>query len=459
MTDLIARNLGILDELDGRAMTRDSAGYDLARRVWNGMIDSTPALIVRCASERDVVTTVRLAGQTGLPLAVRGGGHALPGFGTVDDGIVLDLDGLREVRVDRERRVGFAGGGARWADVDAATSLHGLATTGGLISSTGVGGLTLGGGIGWLTRYCGLACDNLLSATIVTADGCVRQVDSGTDPELLWALRGGGGNFGVVTSFEFRLRPVGQVTGGMMLFPLARIGQVGSAYREWADGLNDAFTTMLVCLTAPDIEDLPTEVAGRPAVAVVGCHVGGEDAAEHDLAPLRALNPVADMFEPMTYPHVQQMFDADMPPGRRYYFTGVFTDGCADGVLEVLADAIATCPSAGCEIDLHHMGGAAGRVPPDATAFSGRAAAFTANILAGWEEPFDDDAHRDWVRRTAAALRPFGGGGDYVNFMGDARESGDVENAYGGARYLRLREVKRRVDPDNIFRLNQNIRP
>ena len=343
--------------------------------------------------------------------------------------------------------------------MDAATSAHGLATTGGLVSSTGVGGLTLGGGIGWLTRYCGLACDNLLAARLVSADGRLRRVDSDTDPDLLWALRGGGGNFGVVTEFEFRLHRVSDVEAGLMLFPIEQAAEVGTAYRTWVRELGDEFTTMLVTLTAPDMRDLPDPVRGRLSVAIAGCHVGDAEASGRDLAAMRALGPDADLFERQSYASAQQMFDADLPPGRRYYFTGAFTAGCPDGMLEVLAQAVGSSPSAGCEIDLHHMGGAARRVPVDGTAFSGRTAEFTANIYACWDEPEADAVHKHWVRATVDALRPFRIDGTYVNFLGDAYTSQDVCDAYGQARHGRLRAVKQRLDPENLFRLNQNIAP
>lgn len=451
--------LSDFDNLDGLLMTPASPGYDDARRVWNGMIDRHPAAIVRCASERDVQITVAVARERGLDLAVRGGGHGVAGFSTVEAGIVLDLAGLATVEVDPQRRVATVGGGATWADVDAATAKYGLATTGGLVSTTGVGGLTLGGGIGWLTRYCGLACDNMVSARLVTADGQTQQIGPASDAELWWALRGGGGNFGVVTSFELALHPVGPIVGGLMLFPIDRLTEVGSTYRDWAAGLSNSFTTMMVLLTGPDDPELPESVRGQACVAIAGCHVETPDVADADLQPIRALGPAADLFDVMPYPLLQQMFDADLPAGRRSYFTGVFTHGCPDQLLDALHEAAATWPSAGCEIDLHHMGGAAGQVPVDATAFSGRTAAYTANIYGCWDDPDDDSQHMEWARRTAESIRPIAADGNYVNFMGDAAEAGGVQTAYGASRYNRLRAVKRRLDPDNLFHLNQNIRP
>lgn len=326
------------------------------------------------------------------------------------------------------------------------------------MSSTGVGGFTLGGGIGWLSRWAGLACDNLLAATVVDAAGTVHRVDS-TDPDWLWGLRGGGGNFGVVTAFELRLHPLSSVVGGMLLFPLDRSDEVVGIYREWVDSLDDEFTTMLTYLVAPDDPGLPEDVRGRPTLAVLGCHVGSDEACERDLAAIRALRPSADLVERQPYPVLQQMVDADLPAGRRYYFTGVFTGAFSDGMRDALRLSLELRASGGCSVDVHHMGGAAGRVPVEATAFSGRSAAYTLNVIACWDDPADDEPHRAWVRATAARLRPFESGGAYVNFMGDQRSHTQVADAYGRARFDRLVALKRRVDPDNVFRLNQNVVP
>ena len=439
----------------GKLVMPDDSGYEAARRVWNGCIDRRPAAVARCAGGDDVVAVVRAAQELDLPLAVRGGGHSLPGFSTVDGGLVLDLSELTEVGLDVDRRVARVGGGARWADVDEVTHKNGLATTGGLVSSTGVGGFTLGGGIGWLTRLLGLACDNLVAATLVTADGDVRRVDADSDAELLWALRGGGGNFGVVTTFELQLHPLTDVTGGLLLWPAARAGEVGAAYRDWTSTLPDTCTTMLVALTAPDLPEIPATMRGGPAAGVAVCHAGDDERARADLARLLALGPV-EMVERQPYPQLQSMFDADLPAGRRYYFSGLYLRDCDDAAIETVTHAVAAAPSPGCEIDLHHMGGAAGRVPPTATAFSGRDAAFVANIYASWDDRADDDSHREWARGVVAALRPQALPGAYVNFQGDV---GDARDSYGAQRYQRLVEVKRRLDPGNLFRLNQNIAP
>ena len=445
-------------EVSGDVITPGHTDYDSARRVWNGTVDRRPAAIVRCHSTGDVARTVRDVVRSGLPLAVRGGGHSLPGFSTCDGGVVLDLSRLRNVAVDAELRLARVGGGACWRDVDSATSAHGLATTGGLISSTGVGGLTLGGGIGWLTRRCGLACDNLLSAELVTAGGDVVRAGPDGDAELLWGLRGGGGNFGVVTSFDFRLHPVGAVVAGFALFSAERAREVGAFYRAWVEQLPDELSTMLSFFTAPACDPFPAEVHGRLVVAVVGCHSGLPHAAEADLRPLRELGPALDLFAPTPYTEIQSMFDAEYPAGDRYHFKGGLLDGCSDELIEACLDHMRRRPSSRSELDLHHMGGAVSRVPVDATAFPGRSAPFIYNVIGSWSNPADDEANRAWARAFAADLDRLAGAGSYVNFQTEV-VLGSAFDAYGKERLERLTRLKRRYDPDNLFRLNTNVQP
>ncbi|HEX9043528.1 MAG TPA: FAD-binding oxidoreductase [Candidatus Limnocylindrales bacterium] len=442
----------------GSIVTPDDPDYEAARHVWNGMIDRRPAIVLRARSVSDVQIAVSLARETSLPLAVRGGGHGLPGFGTCDDGIVLDLGELREVVVDEAERTARVGGGATWADVDAATHAHGLATPGGLVSTTGAGGLTLGGGMGWLARAYGLSCDNVLSAQLVVASGEVVTAGPTEHPELYWAIRGGGGNFGVVTEFEFALHPVSAVTGGLVLFPLARAVEVGRAYRRWVDGLSDRLTTMLVFLTAPDAEFVPVALRGEAAVAIAGCHIGSADEAERDLASIRALGPAADVFDVLPYPDLQRFFDDDVPAGRRYYMKGLFGT-MPDDAVETIAARMVGRPSEAIEVDVHHLGGAVARVGEDATAFADRSSPFTFNVYSIWDDPAADEANRDWVRGLTDALGRFGSGRAYVNFATDREAVGRVEAAYGTERHERLVEVKRRWDPGNLFRINQNIQP
>ena len=458
MTLLDDRTLSNLRaELDGRIVAPDSPGYEQARRIWNGMIERRPALVVECASERDVVAAIRLAREAGVPLAVRGGGHSVAGFSTCDQGVVLDLSPLRGVEVNPQQRTAIVGGGAHLGDVDEATALHGLATPLGMVSMTGVGGLTLGGGLGWLLRAYGLSCDNVLSARVVTADGQVITASAQEEPELLWGLRGGGGNFGVVTQFEYRLHPVSTVIGGIALFPFDRAMEVGRFYRDWVRDHPDELTTMLVLVMGPDVEDMPAQLRGQPCVALGACHVGRPELAEQVLEPLRALSPDFDAIAPTPYVELQKLYDADFPAGRRAHFTGIYTGDAPDGLLEALTSAYATRPSSGCEIDMHHMGAAADRVPADASAFSGRHAGYTFNILAVWDDPAEDEMHRNWARAGVEALKPFRVGGEYVNFATDVSATGEA--AYGSERYQRLVALKRRYDPENVFRLNHNVRP
>ena len=443
----------------GEVLSAADSRYEDARRVWNGMIDRRPLAVVRCATNAQVAATIAVAREQDLALAVRGGGHSLPGFGTCNGGIVLDLGQMRDVQVDVAGRRAMARGGCTWAEYDRTTHAHGLASTGGLVSTTGVGGLTLGGGIGWLTRAYGLACDNLLSAEIVTASGEVMRAAADENEDLFWALRGGGGNFGVVTGFEFTLHPVSTVTAALILWPHQAAEDVSAAYKEWAEGLRDEFTTMLVFLAGPEMDGVPPHLQGELCIAVIGCHLGsGADAAE-DLGPMITLPGAVDLSERVGYSELQQMFDADLPAGRRYYFTDAFFDDLPDGLVEVLASAAAERPSAGCEIDLHHMGGAAGRVGVDETAFANRDARFTMNAYACWDNPGDDDAHRDWARGVQAACAPFAAGRGYVNFTSEAGSTDDVRDTYGATRYDRLLAIKRTWDPDNVFHLNQNVRP
>ena len=443
--------------IQGDVIGAGDPGYDTARRVWNGTVDRRPLLIVRAAGTPDVVETIALAVREDLPLAVRGGGHSLPGFSTCDGGVVLDLSAMREVSVDSEARIARAGGGCRWSDFDLATHRHGLASTGGLISSTGVGGLTLGGGIGWLTRAAGLACDNLVGAEVVTAAGEVLEVGPSDHPDLFWALRGGGGNFGVVTRFDFRLHPVDLVTGGLYIYPLERAAELGALYRCEAGTWPDRMTTMLAFITAP-AEAVPDSMAGTPAVAVVVCDCGDPDVAEADLRPFNELRPMATVVDRMPYPSLQSMFDAEMPAGDRYHFRGGFLDSCSESVIGISVEHMNRRPSPRSEIDLHHMGGAAGRIAADATAFPDRRSAFAYNVLGVWVGSAGDADNREWARSLAAEFDSLGASTGYVNFMTDQAE-GVVAAAYGQTIYARLIEVKRRYDPQNVFKLNQNIRP
>ncbi len=429
-------------------------GYHAARAVWNGTVDARPALIAHCRDADDVVAAVNLSRDGGAVVAVRAGGHSVSGFSSCEGGVVIDLRRMRDVDIDPDRRMATVGAGATWADFDAAAGRHGLATTGGLVSTTGVAGLTLGGGIGWLQRRYGLACDNLRGARIVTADGDLIEADD----DLLWGLRGGGGNFGVVTRFEFDLHPVSTVLGGMMLFPLERATQVLSAFREWAASASDEATMLAAVNCAPPAPFVPPELVGRPVLVLAGCLCRDPGSGAEVLAPLRGLGPVADTFAPTAYPDLQRMLDAGAPRGQRNYFRAGFCADLSDDVIETVLEHGARLTSPLSQIHLHQMGGAVGRCGTDTSSFSGRDAGFTYNVIGTWLDAAEDDAHRADVRRACEALEPFSIAGRYVNFDAETGVS-DVQSAYGEQIYARLARLKRQYDPANLFRRNQNVRP
>jgi FAD/FMN-containing dehydrogenase len=429
--------------------------YDTARAVWNGTVESRPALVAHCRDAADVVTAVNLSRDCDAVVAVRAGGHSVCGFSSCDDGVVIDLRQMCGVDVDRDRRVAVVGAGATWADFDSVAGRDGLATTGGLVSTTGVAGLTLGGGIGWLQRRYGLACDNVRGARIVTAEGHLLEADD----DLLWGLRGGGGNFGVVTSFEFDLHPVSTVLGGMMLFPLERAAEVLRAFRDWAASAPDEATMLAAVNCAPPAPFVPPELVGRPVLVLAGCLCGDDsDAAATALAPLRSLEPFADLFSPMTYPDLQRMLDEGAPSGQRNYFRAGFTADLSDDIIEIVLEHGARLSSPLSQIHLHQMGGAVGRSGTDSSSFSGRDAGFTYNVIGTWLDPTEDDTHTAEVRRTCDALEPHSIAGRYVNFDAETGVS-DVHSAYGDQIYTRLARLKRQYDPANLFKRNQNVRP
>jgi FAD/FMN-containing dehydrogenase len=440
----------------GQLVSPGDEHYDEHRHVWNGMINKRPALIARCQTVSDVVAAVNFARNRDVSLAVRGGGHSFAGFSTCDGGLVVDLSPMQAVEVDPDRGVARAQGGVTWGVLDAATHAYGLASTGGLISTTGIAGLTLGGGIGWLQRKCGLACDNLLSVEMVTAAGEVIRASEAENAELFWGLRGGGGNFGVVTTFEFRLHPISTVVGGLLLFRLDRAAEIMRSYREYVHGCADELTTWLSAITAPPADFVPENLRGEAALAVLACHCGDPDAADQELRPLRDLRPDVDLIEPLPYPALQSMFDEDLPPGVRCYLKAGYNAELTDSMIDIIVERTAAKPSPASTFDFHHMGGAVARVTDDATAFGDRRSPFCFNIVGVWDDPGDDDANRDWVRQFSSALAPFDTGGVYVNFTADP---GAEHAAYGEKKYARLKALKAEYDPANLFKLNQNITP
>jgi hypothetical protein len=438
----------------GSTFTPDDPGYEDARVVWNGTVTTRPALIARCRSTDDVVAAIRLARTAGTPPAIRAGSHSVAGLSSNDGGVVIDLSAMSGVTVDPERRVATVEPGATWAQFDAATAAHGLASTGGLISTTGVAGLTLGGGIGWLQRKHGLACDNLRAAQLVTADAEVIEADDA----LLWGLRGGGGNFGVVTRFEFDLHPVSTVLGGLMIFPFERGTEVLRAFREWAVDAPDEASLLAAIMCAPPAPFVPPELVGARVVALVGCWCGEPSEGEAALAPLRALGPVIDVFGPMPYPVVQSMLDEGAPYGLRNYFRGGFVADLSDEVIATALEHGAQLRSPMAQIHFHQMGGAVGRIGVDTSSFSGRAAGYAYNLIGTWTDAAEDDWQIAGVRAASTALAPLSMASTYVNFVTETDPNG-VRAAYGDQIYDRLARLKRQYDPANFFRRNQNVHP
>jgi len=447
--------------LAGHVIAPGDPDYDDARRIWNGAIDRRPALIARCAGEKDVVAALRHGREHGLPIAVRCGGHGVAGHAVCDDGLVIDLSPMRAVAVDPSARTARVQGGALLGDVDAATQPHGLAVPAGVVSHTGVGGLTLGGGIGWLTRKHGATVDNLRSARVVTADGRVVTASATEHPDLFWGLRGGGGNFGIVTEFGFAAQPLGPtVLAGPVYYDLDEAPAVLHRYREVVAEAPDGLMTLLNLRRAPAIPLLPEELHGRPTVAVVAFYAGDVVSAERVIRPLRQLGtPLVDLIEPRPFVQLQELFNASVPHGWHYHWRSVETAALSDGVVDALVDATARITSPRSYAIVFHLGGALARVPAHATAYAQREAGFNVNVNAVWlERDPDAESHIGWARGLHAALAPHTDGRVYVNFLDD--EGGDrVRAAYGDVRYRRLADVKRRWDPDNVFRLNHNVPP
>lgn len=440
----------------------DDPLYASARRIWNGVHEARPRWILRCSSTVEVASAVRFAREFGLPLAVRGGGHSFSGYGTCDGGTVLDLSPMAGVAYARAEQVASVGGGSTWGVVDGALAVHGCAIPGGLVSTTGVGGLTLGGGIGWLSRRHGLACDRMVGAEVVTADGAVGFASETENRELFWGLRGGGGNFGIVSRFDFRACPLpaaAEVLGGMVLYGADAASDVLHGCAELAPAMPDELSMLVAFITVPPVPFLPAAFHGSPAVAVVVCDVGAPGAAAERVRRLRHMaRPLADLVRRQPYVVQQQMFDAASPAGLRQYGVGANLEELTASTISRLAERAALRPTPLCQIHLHQMGGAVGRVAEEATAYAGRKAAWIVHVIATWTDPADDEVSRRWARDTRDALAGGVSPRTYANFLDDgSRER--VRQAYGASKHDRLREIKRRYDPDNLFRLNSNVPP
>lgn len=446
------------ENVRGTVIEPDDPDYESARRVYNAMADRRPAAVLRVSQTADVIAAVRFAREAGLPLALRGGGHSAPGFGTVDDGLVLDFSGRRGVWVDPRAKRARAEAGATWGDYNHATHAFGLASTGGIVGSTGVAGLTLGGGIGYLSRKYGLACDNLVSADVVLADGTFVRASAEENEDLFWALRGGGGNFGVVTSFEFGLHVLDSVHVGIVAFPAASGFEVGQFYRDWLATQPEELGAFFAYHQAPPVPFIPEEWHGRQVCLIVGMWAG--DPAEGDARwrPVLEAGPVVgSLVARMPYPFLNGAFDEGNPPGLQGYWKGDFARELSDDILRVANEFGATVPSLATANHFYPIDGAVQRVAPEATAFPYRSVGFSPVIAGQWESPADNEANIAWVRSYWAALHQFTEPAGYINFQ-DADDQARVEVNYA-ANYRRLAEVKTKYDPDNFFRVNQNIKP
>ena len=445
---------------EGEIVTPEDPTYDEARAIWNGVIDRRPAIIARCGSTADVVVALRSARDRGLTVAVRGGGHNVAGMGSVDGGLVIDLSPMRAVDVDPASAVARVAGGATLHDLDAATQVHGLATPVGIVSETGVAGLTLSGGMGWQRRKHGLSCDNLRSAQAVTADGQVVMASADEHADLFWGLRGGGGNFGIVTSFWFKIHPVGpDVAVAFVLYPAERAEDVFGGCDAWTAAAPEDVSPLAFFGRVPPVETFPAELHGRAFAAVGAVHPNAPE-GEDLLRPLRELaEPLLDLSSTMSYVDAQTLLDEDYPKGARYYWKSINLRGLGDGALTQLEGSAAEAPSGLSTIDVWYQGGAMGRVGAEATAFGDRSAPILIGVEANWEDPADDEANIAWARACIEDLRPFSSGGSYLNFPGFLEEGeAQVRDAYG-ANLERLVRVKSAYDPDNVFRVNQNIAP
>src|SRR5438552_6868035 len=443
----------------GELVERGDSTYDERRKIWNGSIDRYPALIARSTGVADVMAALKFARGTDLPVAVRSGGHSFPGQSTCDDGIVIDLSPMKGIRIDPEARTVRAQAGVLLGELDQATQAFGLAVPAGIVTHTGLAGLTLGGGIGWLMRKYGLTVDQLLSVDMVTANGELVKASDSENPDLFWGIRGAGGNFGIVTEFTFRLNPVGPIVlAGPIFWPMHESGQVLRFYRDWITDAPDDLTTIVVHRRIPPLPAIPKEFHGKPVVTVMSCYAGSVEEGEKVMRPMREFgSPILDLWEPKPFVAHQSMLDPSFPPGQWYYFRSADLAELTDDVIDIVASRALQMTSPLTAFPIFQLGGAIGRVGEDDTAFNGRSAGHTININAttATEKGFDEE--REWSRNFWTALKPYQTS-VYVNFLMDEGEE-RIRQAYGPKRYDRLKALKRKYDPDNFFRLNQNISP
>lgn len=461
MSQSLVTELGLArlnEQIKGEVLGTSDPGFDSARKVWNAMIDKRPAVIVRPVDADDVAASVRFAAEADLPVAVRCGGHSVAGKSTCADGLLIDLSLIKAIDIDPGRRTVRAGGGVLWGELDRATQAHGLATPGGRVTTTGVGGFTLGGGYGWLSPRYGLACDNLVGAEVVTADGTLVRCSDDENADLMWGLRGGGGNFGVVTSYEFRLRPVGPtIVGGMLMHSLENAAAVLRAYREYVEGAPDELATAFALFPAPPEPFIPPALQNRTVLGIMVCHCGDVDEGTRVVRGLKQIGPPAvDLVGPMPYLELQALLDPTAPPGWRWYNTGDHLDGLTDAAIDTLVAHAPQALAPLTQIIVFRHGGAVSRVPDDATAFSNRQPPYLLHPLAAWQEPADDARHIDWLRALVADMREHATGGVYLNFSPEGQR---LVDGFGPDKYARLVTLKNRYDPSNRFRFNHNIAP
>jgi FAD/FMN-containing dehydrogenase len=452
-----------LDELTadfrGALVHPGEPSYDDLRKVWNGSIDRRPGLIARCTGVADIRSALTFARRTGLPVAVRGGGHSFPGHSTCDGGIVLDMAPLKGIRVDPVRRTARAQAGVLLGELDRETQAFGLATPAGIVTHTGLAGLTLGGGIGWLMRKYGLTIDNLLSVDVVTAEGELVTASEDVNADLFWGIRGGGGNFGIVTEFEFRLHPVGPIVyAGPIMWPMEESPRLLRFYRDWITDIPDELTTAVIHRWIPALPTIPAELHGRPVVVVLACYAGPIEDGERVVAPLKAFAPpLLDMCTPKPYVDLQALFDPSFPHGRWYYMRACDVAELSDEVIDIAVERGLAIDGPFTSYPIFHLGGAISKVPADRTAFGGRADGHTFNFVGATLGAEGFEHQREWVRDSWRAIEPHQVGA-YINFLGD--EGTDrIRSAYGAAAYDRLKDLKRKYDPGNLFHLNQNIPP
>ena len=444
--------------LHGRVIRPSDEGYDSGRRVWNGMIDRYPAIIAYCRDVDDIITSVRFGRDHDLLTAVRSGGHNVAGNSVCDGGLVIDLAGMKRVIVGTGSSTARAQAGLTWGEFDHATQKYGLATTGGIVSRTGIAGLTLGGGIGWLMRKFGATCDNLLSVDIVAADGKTLTASDDENHDLFWGLRGGGGNFGIATEFEYRLYEVGPVLAGTFYYPSDRIREVLRFYHDFIRSTPDELTTMFAYIANSSMTPLSGLFRSIPVLAIHVCYAGNLQEGVKVVEPLRALAPIKDDVRIMPYCELQSMLDSGAAPGLLNYWKSSHLKDLSNGAIDVLVSCCEEISSPLSQVHLQHLGGAVGRVSEEAMAFGHRDALCVLNVVTKWHDPRESEKHVAWTRNLEGAMRPFSTGGVYVNFLGEEGED-RVRAAYAPAKYDGLVALKNRYDPTNFFRLNQNIKP